>query len=116
MSRLKKGAQLAAFLSLIVALALLLTGHLPAALALTIGSGVVIISGLWLERVLWYVAQPGRPRLTAGFLWHTGGRLAFLAAWVVAVYCARNYLELWAVALGISIGVLGWAWSGLQRE
>lgn len=115
MSRLKRGAQLAAFLSLMVALALLLTGHLPAALALTIGSAVVIINGLWLERALWYVAQPRRPRLTASFFWHTGGRLAFLAAWGAVVYYARNYLELWAVALGITIGVLGWAWSGLQR-
>lgn len=115
MSQLKRGAQFAAFLSIVVALALLLTGQLPAAAALTIGSAVVIISGLWLERVLRYVAQPGRPRLRAGFFWHTGGRLALFAIWAVGVYYARNYLEFWAVALGITIGLLGWVWSGLQR-
>ncbi len=72
------------------------------ALALTLTATVGMINGLWLERVLQGVLQPGRPRVTraaAGLL---------VARWVLwgllfaVLYLMRERVELWVVAVGVA--------------
>ncbi|GBC79178.1 MAG: hypothetical protein ACOY7U_05120 [Acidobacteriota bacterium] len=98
------------------AVVLLLTHRPGAALVLTLSFLTAIISGLWLEHVLWQVLQPGRPRLTRPLFWQAAGRMGFLAGAFAVLFVYRRQVELWAVALGLTLAVVGWTWAGVRSK
>lgn len=98
------------------ALALLFTQRQGAALVLTLSFLAAIISGLWLEHVLWQVLQPGRPRLTKPLFWQAAGRMGFLAGASVVLFVFRRQVDLWAVALGVTLALAGWVWAGVRSK
>lgn len=84
------------------------------ALVLTLGYLAAIISGLWLEHVLGRVLQPGRPRLAKPLVWQGIGRVGFLAVVLAVLFFFRGRVELWAVAVGWTVALVGWVWAGLR--
>lgn len=99
-----------------IAVALLMNHRPGAALVLTLSFLAAIISGLWLEYVVWHVLQPGRPRLTKPLLWQAAGRMGFLAGAGVILFLYRRQVDLWAVALGVTLAVAGWVWAGVRSK
>lgn len=98
------------------AVGLLMYRRPHAALVLTLSFLAAIISGLWLEHVLWHLLQPARPRLTKPLLWQAAGRMGFLAGVLAVLFVYRRQVELWAVALGVTLAVAGWVWAGLRSK
>lgn len=102
--------------ALAAAVLLLMNHRLGAALVLTLSFLAAIISGLWLEHVLWRVLQPGRPRLSKPLLWQAAGRMSFLVGALSVLFLFRRQVELWAVALGLTLAVAGWVWAGVRSK
>lgn len=98
------------------ALALLMNHRPGAALVLTLSFLAAIISGLWLEHVLWQVLQPGRPRLSKPLFWQAAGRMGFLVGALAVLFMFRRQVELWAVASGLTLAVAGWVWAGVRSK
>ncbi|MCS7181826.1 MAG: hypothetical protein NZ869_01765 [Thermoanaerobaculum sp.] len=114
MSALSRGGWLSAGLVAVVGLGLVVLGQGKAALALTAAALVAMISALWLERVLTRVIQPGRLRLTKSLVWQGLSRLVFLVVAGAAFYVVRRQVEGWAVALGVTLAMVGWVWAGVR--
>lgn len=72
------------------------------ALALTVTASVGMINGLWLERVLASVLQPGKARISGGALVVAGARWALWAVLFAFLYVMRSRIEWWAVLVGIA--------------
>jgi hypothetical protein len=72
------------------------------ALALTLTASVGMINGLWLEKVLASVVQPGKARISPGALVVMAARWTLWAALFVFLYLVRSRIELWAVVVGIA--------------
>jgi hypothetical protein len=113
-SSLRAGVVPSGVLCLLAAAGLVVSGRASAAFVLTASWAVVIISGLWLERVLRHVLQPGRPRFARSAVWQALGRLAFLGAAAASLYAVRHQVAWEAAAAGITIAVVGWLWVGLS--
>ncbi len=88
------------------------------ALALTVTASVGMINGLWLERVLASVLQPGKARVSPGALVVAIARWTLWALLFAFLYVLRDRVELWAVAVGIAcfLAALGGAAVGLSRK
>jgi hypothetical protein len=113
-SSLARAVRASSLLAALAALGLAAWGQKRAAFILTASCAVVIISGLWLERVVRHVLQPGRPRLSRGILWQAVGRLAFLAVAAGVLFLLGSPEDLWPAAAGVTVGVVGWAWAGIS--
>jgi hypothetical protein len=88
------------------------------ALALTVTASVGMINGLWLERVLASVLQPGKARFSSGAMAVMFARWTLWASLFVFLYVMRSRIELWAVVVGIAcfLVALGGAVLGLSRD
>ncbi len=86
------------------------------AFALTVTATVGMINGLWLERLLTRVLQPGRPRLTRGAVAALVGRFALWGLLFGLLYLLRERIELWAVAVGIGCFLVALAVAGLRDD
>lgn len=114
MTALAKGVGVSLLLSAVASCALIVTGRARAALILTGSCAVVIISGLWLERLASAVLQPGRPRLNKRVLWQGLARLAFVSAAAAALFFWGRPVDLVPAALGVVAAWVGWVWAGLR--
>jgi len=72
------------------------------ALALTVTASVAMINGLWLERVLAIILQPGKAHISPGALGVMAARWVLWAALFGFLYLMRSRIELWAVVVGIA--------------
>jgi hypothetical protein len=72
------------------------------ALALTVTASVGMINGLWLERVLATVLQPGKARISLGVVVVTAVRWLLWASLFGFLYLIRSRIEPWAVVVGIA--------------
>lgn len=99
-------------LALAVGIVLILLDKPLAALALTATAAVAIINGLWLERLLVKVLQPGRPRVSRGAVVLLVVRLLLWGLLFGALYAARERIELWAVAVGLGCFLVALAVAG----
>jgi len=113
-SSLRVGLLPSVLLCLLAAAAFVISGRTSAAFVLTASWAVVIISGLWLERVVRHAVQPGRPRFTPSVAWQAFGRWAFLGAAAAVLYAVRHHVAWEAAAAGITIAVATWLWVGLS--
>lgn len=88
------------------------------ALALTVTASVGMINGLWLERVLASVLQPGKARFSSGAMIVMVARWTLWALLFVFLYVMRSRIELWAVVVGIAcfLVALGGAVVSLSRD
>jgi hypothetical protein len=99
-------------LALAAGIVLILLDKPLSALALTVTAGVAIINGLWLERLLYKVLQPGRPRFSRGAVVLLLVRLALWGALFGTLYAVRERIELWAVAVGLGCYLVALAVAG----
>ncbi len=99
-------------LALAVGIVLILLDKPLSALALTATAAVAIINGLWLERLLVKVLQPGRPRVSRGAVVLLVVRLLLWGLLFGALYAARERIELWAVAVGLGCFLVALAVAG----
>jgi len=72
------------------------------AFALTVTASVGMINGLWLERTLASVLQPGKARFSPGAVALTIARWALWVALFAFLYVLRKRVEWWAVLVGIA--------------
>ncbi len=72
------------------------------ALALTATAGVGMINGLWLERLLASVLQPGKARFTSGAVVVMLVRWTLWALLFGFLYLVRSRIEPWAVIAGVA--------------
>lgn len=72
------------------------------ALALTVTASVAMINGLWLERMLASVLQPGKARFSLGAMVVMSVRWTLWALLFAFLYVLRSRIELWAVVVGIA--------------
>ena len=88
------------------------------ALALTVTASVAMINGLWLERVLASVLQPGKAHFSLGAMVVMVVRWTVWALLFAFLYVMRSRIELWAVVVGIAcfLVALGGAVLSLSRE
>ena len=105
-------------LALTAGIVLILFDKPLTALALTVTAGVAIINGLWLEKLLVKVLQPGRPRVSRGAVVLLLVRFGLWGLLFGAVYAVRERIELWAVAVGLGcyLVALAVAGSGAREE
>jgi hypothetical protein len=99
-------------LALTAGIVLILLDKPLSALALTVTTGVAIINGLWLEKLLVKVLQPGRPQFSRGAVMLLLVRLALWGALFGALYAVRGRIELWAVAVGLGCYLVALAMAG----
>lgn len=99
-------------LALAAGIVLILLDKPLSALALTATAAVAIINGLWLERLLVKVLQPGRPRVSRGAVVLLLVRFGLWGLLFGAVYAAREWIELWAVAVGLGCFLVALAVAG----
>jgi len=107
-------------LALTFGIILILLDKPLSALVLTATAAVAIINGLWLERLLVNVLQPGRPRVSRGAVVLLVGRLLLWGALFGVLWLLREHVELWAVAVGlgcflVALGAAG-AFTGARGE
>jgi hypothetical protein len=88
------------------------------ALVLTVTASISMINGLWLEKVLATVLQPGKPHVSPGALVVMAARWMLWAALFGFVYVVRGRVELWAVVGGIAcfLCALGGAAATASRQ
>jgi phosphatidylserine synthase len=99
-------------LALTAGIVLILLDKPLEALALTVTAGVAIINGLWLERLLVKVLQPGRPRVSRSAVVLLLVRFGLWGLLFAAVYAVREWIELWAVAVGLGCFLVALAVAG----
>lgn len=116
MTALGKGVGVSLLLSAVAGCVLVSSGRPRAALILTGTCAVVIISGLWLERLASAVLQPGRPRLNKRVLWQGLLRLAFVSAAAAALFFWGGAADLAPAAVGVVTAWVGWMWAGLRAH
>lgn len=85
------------------------------ALALTLTVAVGMINALWLERLLGRVLQPGRPRFK-GTIGLVVARFALWGFLFVVLFLLRRHIQVWVVAVGVAIVLVGLATVGWRGE
>jgi hypothetical protein len=110
----RRALKMGAVLTLAAASLMAWLGKPWSALALTVTSAVGMINGLWLERLLAGVLQPGKARVA----WGAGALL--IARWALwgllfgSLYLMRSRIELWAVAVGVACSLAALASAGMR--
>ena len=107
-----------ALLTLAAATVVVCLGKPWSALALTVTASISMINGLWLERLLAGVLQPGRPHFSPRALVVMAVRWTLWAALFGFLYVMRGRVELWAVVVGIAcfLVALGGAVTGFSKR
>ena len=102
-------------ITLVAALAVAAAGKPAAAVVLTVTAAVGMINGIWLERALAGVLQPGRPRYSRGAVALLMARWGLWGLLFGALFVFRQYVEFWAVAAGMGCFVIALAIAGVGR-
>jgi hypothetical protein len=108
-----RAAAIGLALALAAGIVLILLDKQLSALALTVTTGVAIINGLWLERLLVKVLQPERPRFSRGAVVLLLVRFVLWGGLFGALYAVRERIELWAVAVGLGCYLVALAAAGV---
>jgi hypothetical protein len=91
-----------ALLTLAAAATVTALGKPWSAFALTVTASVGMINGLWLERTLASVLQPGKARFSPAAMALTVARWTLWVALFAFLYLLRKRVEWWAVLVGIA--------------
>lgn len=92
------------------------SGMPVSALALTLTVAVGMINALWLERVLLRVLQPDQARFGKGAIALLVARFALWGLLFAVLYLLRRHIQVWVVAVGVAIVLVGLAVAGWRGE